>query len=203
MNENENINTTAVKSETATTTKTKKPKAKELSLSDTYALIEDIDNSAFSEDQGENLMSKFYLTFSDVVVAFVKLHYYFSEEFKDVTSLPEFFDDFSSGKYSDYLMTISKTQTSKIVDEFVERRKQMIINKLNNPVSETFSKINEILDTFVEEFDGIEPDAIKKFISDFGNFAKETNPESVTDAMLEKVISENKTAQSKSEQKKG
>jgi len=195
---NENINT-AVKTETAATTKTRKPKAKELSLKETYSLIEDIDNSAFPKDGGEDLMSKFYLSFSSVVIAFVKIHHYFGEEFKDITSLPEFFDDYCSGKYADYLAAISKTATSKIVDEFVERRKQMIISKLNNPVLETFSKVNEILDTFAEEFKGIEPDTIKKFINDFANFAQETNPESITDTMLEKVISENKVAQNKNE----
>lgn len=194
-----NTNTTVVKSETASTAKTRKPKAKELSLSETYALIEDIDNSAFPRDEGEDLMSKFYLTFSDVVIAYVKLHHYFDEEFKDVVSLPEFFDDFCSGKYADYLVAISKTATAKIVDEFVERRKQMIVSKLNNPVSEMISKINEILDTYSEDFKGIDSDTIKKFINDFANFAQETNPESITDTMLEKVISENKAAQSKSE----
>lgn len=199
----ENINTTAAKSETATAVKTRKPKAKELSLKETYALIEDVDNSAFPKDEGEDLMSKFYLTFCDVLIAYVELHHFFSEEFKDVVNIPEFFDDYQSGKYVDYLAAINKTKTSKIVDEFVERRKQMIISKLNNPVSETFSKINEILDNLSEDFKDIEPDTFKKFIGDFGNFAKETNPESVTDAMLKKVISENKTDQSESDQKKG
>jgi len=55
------------------------------------------------------------------------------------------------------------------------------------------------LDTFAEEFNGIEPYTIKKFINDFANFAQETNPESITDTMLEKVISENKVAQNKNE----
>lgn len=186
MNGNINTNTATVKSETVTTTKTRKPKAKELSLSETYALIEDIDNSAFPKDEGEDLMSKFYLTFSDVVVAYVKLHHYFDKDFKDVVSLPEFFDDFCSGKYADYLAAISKTATAKIVDEFVERRKQMIENKLNNPISEMISKINEILDNFSEEFKGIEPDKIEKFINDFANFAKENNPETLTEALLKK-----------------
>lgn len=195
----ENINTTAAKSETATTARTRKPRAKELSLKETYALIEDIDNSAFPEDESNDLMSKFYLTFSDVIIAYVKLHHYFNEEFKDVTSLPEFFDNFYSGKYADYLTAIDKTATSKIADKFVERRRQMIVSKLNNPVSELISKINEILDTFAQEFDGIESDALKKFISDFANFAKENNPDSLTETMLEKVVAENKAAQSKTE----
>lgn len=186
----ENLNTTAAKTETAPTTKTKKPKAKELTLKETYALIEDIDNSAFPKDEGEDMMSKFYLTFNDVVIAYVKLHHYFSEEFKDVISLPEFFDDLCSGKYADYLAAIGKTTTSKIVDEFVERRKQMIINKLNNPISETLSKINEILDTFSEGFKDVEPDTIKRFINDFANFAKENNPETLTDALLKKKTDE-------------
>lgn len=186
----ENLNTTAVKSETATTTKTKKPKAKELTLKETYALIEDIDNSAFPKDEGEDLMSKFYLSLSDVIIAFVKLHHYFSEEFKDITSLPDFFDDYCSGKYTDYLTAISKTATSKIVDEFVERRKQMIVNKLNNPIAEMFSKINEILDTLAENVKDIEPDALKKFINDFANFAQQNNPETLVDALLKKKADE-------------
>lgn len=188
----ENINTSAAKTETAATTKARKPKvkAKGLSLKEVYALIEDVDNSAFPKDESDDLMSKFYLSFSDVVVAYVKLHHYFDEEFKDVVSLPEFFDDFCSGKYADYLTAINKTTTSKIVDEFVERRKQMIINKLNNPVSGMISKINEILDTFTEDFKDIEPDTIKKFINDFGNFAQENNPETLTDALLKKKTDE-------------
>lgn len=192
----ENLNTTAAKSEATTTTK-KKIVAKNLSAEDTVRLLRDIDSAIFQTNE-ENLLI-FNLPVCDVMVQYLKLHYYFPDDFEKIEDFGGFFDSLFAGKFKDYVTAMDKTETAKLIDEAVKMRKQIAIGRLQNPMTETLSKINEIIDTYSEEFKNIEPDAIKKFINDFGSFAKETNPESVTAAMLEKVVSENKAAQSKSE----
>ena len=193
---NENINTTAAKSEATTTTK-KKIVAKNLSAEDTVRLLRDIDSAVFQTDD-DNLLI-FNLPVCDIMVEYLKLHYYFPDDFEKIDGFGGFFDNLFAGKYKDYITAMDKTETAKLIDETVKTRKQIAIGRLQNPMTETLAKVNEILDNFTENFDGIESNDIKKFINDFGNFAKETNLESVTDAMLEKVITENKAAQSKGE----
>lgn len=197
----ENTNTTAAKTGAATTTTKKKITAKNLSATDVASLLRDIDDSIFQAD--ENSLLIFHLPFCDAMVKYLKLKYFFGDDLKDIDEFGDFFNDLVAGKFKDYIAAMDKCETSRLIDEAVKVRKQIVIGRLQSPVTETLTKVNEILDTFADEFKGIEPDAIKKFINDFANFAQENNPESITDTMLKKVAAENKAAQSKNRQKKG
>jgi len=176
------INTTPVR--TGTTTAKKKITAKNLKLDDVVQLLRDIDFTIFRGDE-KNLVI-FNLHLCDIMVKWLKLHYYFPSEFEKIENFGEFFNDLFAGKFKDYLAAMNKTETSQLIDKAVETRKQIAIGRLQSPMAEILAKVNEILDTFAEEFKGIQPNDIKKFISDFANFAKENNPETLVDSLLKK-----------------
>lgn len=176
------INTTPAK--TGTTNAKKKIVAQNLKADDVVRLLRDIDSAIFQGD--DNSLLIFNLPVCDVMVQYLKLHYYFPTEFEKIEDFGEFFNNFYANKFKDYVSAIDKCETSKLIDEAVKTRKQIAIGRLQNPVTETLSKVNEILNTFAEEFKSVEPDAIKKFINDFAKFAQENNPETLTDALLKK-----------------
>lgn len=190
------INTNAVKTGTTNATK-KRITAQNLKVDDVVRLLRDIDSAIFHGD--ENSLLIFNLPVCDVMVKYLELHYYFPNDFEKIEDFGEFFDNYFAGKFKEYIAAMNKCETSQLIDEAVQIRKQIAIGRLQNPITETLSKVNEILDSFAEDVKDIDPDTIRKFINDFSSFAKDTNPESITDTMLEKVISGNKAAQSKSE----
>ena len=179
---NENINTTTVANPK------KKITAKNISAEDTVRLLRDIDSAIF-QTADENLII-FNLPVCDVMVQYLKLHYFYPTEFEKIEDFGGFYDDLFAGKFKDYITAMDKTETAKLIDNAVQMRKQITIGKLQNPMVETIKKINDILDTLAENTKDIEPDALKKFINDFSDFAKNNNPETLTEIFLKKKSEE-------------
>lgn len=160
--------------------------AHELPLNDVLTLLRDIADSIFNKDDKKDLLT-FYLPMCDVMAQYLKLHYFFREDFAEITDINKFFDDYVNNKYEDYIYEMNKTNTVLFVDKAVETYKNVTLAKLQNPMTATLDTINKILTDYADNLDGITAEDVKQFIANFSEFSKNNNTETITNVMLEKA----------------
>ena len=203
---NENIINNDIKTAekgTGTTTKNRVIKAQELSAQSIVNLIYSIETIIFQDS--EDVLLRVKLPFADIMVDYMKLPYFFPDKFEEVIDFGEFFDNYINGEYTNYINTMNKTKTSQIVDNAVEQRKNILINRLGSPALKTLTTLNTLLQElqdYVEKRKDIDNADVQKFMEDFSKFSEKTNPESVVAVMLQQVIEEAKKKQNESKKDK-
>ncbi|MCM1166279.1 MAG: hypothetical protein NC299_10375 [Lachnospiraceae bacterium] len=183
----------------ASTTAEAEIEAQNLTLSEVLGLITDINNTIFQNE--DNKILDYFLPFSYYIIEYLKLPRFFKDEFTKMPTFEDFFSGCCAGEYDTYIRAISKTKSSRIVNEAFDIRREAFLAKTQNPLAETVGKINGALNVLTKDFENIEPGTLRKFISDFAEFAQKVNTEDVTSAMLKKAavssLSENKDSDTK------
>ncbi len=172
--------TTNVK--TSTTTKSIKPK--DLTIREVIELCRGIENAAFKSDDEDNENWCIKMALADTMAQFLVLYCYFPELSTYTTDYKEFFNDFCKGKYTNYVKALDGSMTYQIIMDFVNKRKEIVMGKLTNPMHDVLSELKALLHNYNDKFNDIEPDDFKKFLSAFEKFSETANTETLTEALL-------------------
>lgn len=178
-----------------------------LSLVEIVEVINTIVDSMFVERNGT---IEFAAEYYEVLLAYFKIGAFYPETGVFENGLFIFFTDYVDGKYSKELDELKFNRYAQYIDNTVKQKAEARMRQIENPLINSLVKFVDVAavlaQKYVDDIDNIGTADIKKFITDFANVAKKTNPQSVTDAVIKMHRAENSkengTKQTKSTIKK-
>lgn len=178
-----------IKSENEITVKAENGK---LSLRDVSVIVDTVINSVFVDVNGK---TEYNAEIAAILIPYLEIGAFYpeTEVFKDSEdSLELFFSNYIDGKYDDKLNEIKNNRLAIYIEDAISKRIEYKLKQIENPlinsVINLVDNISAIANTYAKDIDNVGTSDIKKFIGDFANFAKVTNPKTITDSVVDKHI---------------
>lgn len=163
-----------------------------LTLKDVSIIVDTVVNSSFAEINGK---IEYNPEISAILIPYLEVGAFYpeTEVFNNGdNSLEIFFNDYIDGKYDDKLNELGNNRLAAYIEDAIrqkiEHKLRQIENPLINSVINLIDNISTIANAYAKDIDNIGTSDIKKFISDFADFAKITNPRTITDSVVDKHI---------------
>lgn len=163
-----------------------------LSLRDVSVIVDTVINSVFVDVNGK---TEYNAEIAAILIPYLEIGAFYPETgvFKDSEdSLELFFEDYIDGKYDDKLNEIKNSRLAIFIEDAISKRIEYKLKQIESPlinsVINLVDNISAIANTYAKDIDNVGTSNIKKFISDFANFAKTTNPKTIADSVVDKHI---------------
>lgn len=163
-----------------------------LSLRDVSVIVDTVINSVFVDVNGK---TEYSAEIAAILIPYLEIGAFYpeTEVFKDSEdSLEIFFADYIDGKYDDKLNKIKNSRLAIFIEDAINKRIEYKLKQIENPLIDSVinlvDNISAIANTYAKDIDNVGTSDIKKFIGDFANFAKTTNPKTITDSVVDKHI---------------
>lgn len=165
--------------------KTVPAKSGRFSLIDAAEVVNAVVDSVFRERNGQ---TEFAAEYYEVVLAYAKIAAFFPETGVTGDDIFTFFEDYIDGKYAKQLDDMKYEPMAKYIDNAValkvEAKKRQIENPLVNSLTRLADTVNALASKYVSDIENVGTADIRKFIEDFAELSKKTNPQTVTDTVI-------------------
>ncbi len=174
-----------------------------LSLFDLSKIVNAVVDSVFIERDGR---LEFAAELYEVLLAYMKIGAFYPQTGVFENSLDLFFIDYIDNKYHKEISELEFNPLAKYIDNAVKHKVDARMRQIENPLINSLVKFVDIASAlsqkYVDDIDNVGTSDIKGFIRDFAELAKQTNPQSVTDAVIKLHKAENGNAETSVEKTK-
>lgn len=157
----------------------------ELTLSDVAKIVNSVVDSVFIKKNGR---TEFAAEYYEVLLAYFEVGAFYPESDIFSGGVELFFSDYISGKYIKELHELKHNRYALYIENAIKQKVEARMKQIENPL---FESLTNLLDTatvlakkYVNDMDKIGTSDIQNFITGFGNFAKNVNIETMTDAVI-------------------
>ena len=162
-----------------------------LSLFNLTKIVNTVVDSVFVE-RNENI--EFAAEYYEVLLAYMEIGAFYPQTGVLDNSLDLFFIDYIDGKYYKELGELKYNRMAQYIDNAVKQKVEARMRQIENPLINSLVKFVDITSVlaqkYVDDIDNVGTADIQKFIKDFGDLAKKTNLQTVTDAVIKMHTSE-------------
>ncbi|MCM1062841.1 MAG: hypothetical protein NC452_21585 [Eubacterium sp.] len=156
-----------------------------LSLTDAAKIINTVVDSTFIERNG---VMEFAAEYYEVLLAYMEIGAFFPETGVLENGVHLFFLDYIDGKYYKELNELKANSLAQYIEIAVNRKIEAKMRQIENPLINSLTKFvntaGVLAQKYVDDIDNVGTDDIKGFIANFAEFAKKTNSQTVTDAVI-------------------
>lgn len=174
-----------------------------LSLFDLSKIVNAVVDSVFIERDGR---LEFAAELYEVLLAYMKIGAFYPQTGVFENSLDLFFIDYIDNKYHKETSELEFNPLAKYIDNAVKHKVDARMRQIENPLINSLVKFVDIASAlsqkYVDDIDNVGTSDIKGFIRDFAELAKQTNPQTVTDAVIKLHKAENGNAETSVEKTK-
>ncbi len=157
----------------------------ELSLIDVSKIVNSVVDSSFVERNGR---IEFAAEYYEVLLAYMEIGAFFPETGVLENGIHLFFLDYIDGKYCGEIEKLKTYRLAQYIENAVERKIEAKIRQIENPLINSLTKLTDaagaLAQKYVYDIDNVGTADIQKFIKDFAKLAKNTNPQTVTEAVI-------------------
>lgn len=158
-----------------------------LTLGDVAEIVNAIVDSVFAERNGK---IEFAAEYYEVLLAYFEIGAFYPETEVLENSVNLFFMDYIDGKYHRELEELKHSRLAQYIDNAVKKKVEAKMRQIENPLINSLTKFADnaviLSQKYVDDINNVATDDIKKFITDFAELAKKTNPQTVTDFVVER-----------------
>ena len=162
-----------------------------LSLLNLSKLVDTVVDSVFVERDGR---LEFAAELYEVLLAYMEVGAFYPNTGVLENSLDLFFIDYINGKYYKELGELKHNRVAQYIENAVTKKVEARMRQIENPLINSLVKFVDIVSVlaqkYVDDIDNVGTSDIRGFIEDFAKFAKTTNPETVTEAVIKMHKSE-------------
>lgn len=156
-----------------------------MSLFDLSKIVNTVVDSVFTERNGR---IEFTAELYEVLLAYLEIGAFYPRTRVLESGLDLFFIDYIDGKYYRELGELKANRLAQYIENAVEKKVAAKMRQIENPLINSMVKLVDVATVlaqkYVDDIDNIGTSDIKGFIEDFAKLAKNTNPQTVTDAVI-------------------
>lgn len=157
----------------------------ELTLSDVAKIVNSVVDSVFINKNGR---TEFAAEYYEVLLAYFEVGAFYPESDIFSGGVELFFPDYISGKYNKELNELKNNRYALYIENAIKQKVEARMKQIENPLFESLTNLLDIATVlakkYVNDMDKIGTSDIQNFITGFGNFAKNVNIETMTDAVI-------------------
>lgn len=156
-----------------------------LTLTDVAEIVNAVVDLVFIERNGK---IEFAAEYYEVLLAYFQIGAFYPSTGVLDNGVGLFFMDYIDNKYHKELGELKYNNLAKYIENAVTKKIEAKMRQIENPLINSLTKLvdtaNILAQKYVDDIDNVGSSDIKKFIEDFADFAKKTNTDTITDAVI-------------------